>query len=222
MIIAFDTSTAYAGVALFREDGLLAECNWRAHRDQTTQLLPMTQKLLESQNLKPDAITGVAVALGPGSFNGLRVGVSTAKGMALALGLPLYGVSSLDMLAYQHSYLNGNLCTIIEAGRGRLGIGFYKVKNGKWNRQGDYENVTASELATKISAPTFIAGELTVAQLQELESLTGKNVQILPTAASLRRAGYLAEMSWLRLKQGDMGEDIADLQPIYLHQPVKQ
>jgi tRNA threonylcarbamoyladenosine biosynthesis protein TsaB len=222
MIISFDTSTAIAGVALYGEGGLIAEATWRSHRDQTAQLLPMAHRLLELQSMQPDALTGVAVALGPGSFNGLRVGVSTAKGLCLALGLPIFGVSSLDIVALQHTYLNGNLCTLIEAGRGRLGVGWYKVRSGNWKRQGEYENLTAPELAAKISAPTTIIGELTPDQRKLLQETLGKNAQFVSAAMGLRRVSFLAEWAWNKLQAGEKGDDLASLQPLYLHQPVKQ
>lgn len=222
MLIAFDTSTNVASVALYSENGIIAETTWQSHRNQTAHLMPVAQKMLDLQKAGPDKLTGVAVALGPGSFNGLRVGVSAAKGVALALNIPLFGYSSLDMLAYQNSYLNGLLCTIVEAGRGRLGVGFYRVKAGSWKQTGEYVNLTAGELIERVTQPTFFCGELTFAQRQELAEGLGKNATILPPAASLRRAGSLAEMAWERLESFDPGDDLASLQPIYLHQPLNK
>lgn len=222
MLIAFDTSTAVASVALYAETGLIAETTWQAHRDQTAHLLPVAQKMLELQKIGPDKLTGVAVALGPGSFNGLRVGVSAAKGMSLALNIPIFGYSSLNVLAYQHSYLNGLLCTIVEAGRGRLGVGFYRVKAGSWKQTGEFINLTVPELIERVTQPTFFCGELTFEQRRQLSEGLGKNATILPPAASLRRAGSLAEMAWERLESFDPGDDLANLQPIYLHQPLNK
>jgi len=222
VIIAFDTSTSIASVALYGETGLISEFSWRSHRDQTAQLMPTAQRIMELQSLQPDSFGGVAVALGPGSFNGLRVGVSTAKGVALALGIPIFGISSLDMLAYQLSYLNGNLVAIIEAGRGRLGVGWYKVRAGSSKRQGEYENLTVEELAAKISTPTILAGELTADQTRQLQTSLGKNASFVSPATNLRRAGFLAELAWNKLQAGETGDDLESLQPIYLHQPVKK
>ncbi len=221
MLIAFDTSTALASLALYDESGVVAEVTWQSHRDQTVHLLPMAQKMLDLQHIGPDKLTAVAVALGPGSFNGLRVGVSAAKGMALALGIPIFGFSSLDIIASQHSYLNGQLCAIVEAGRGRLGVAFYRVKQGSWKRTGDYINLTISELIERVTQPTFFVGELSPDQRRQLAEAPGKNATILPPAASLRRSAILAELGWQRLDLGDLGDDLANLQPIYLHQPVK-
>jgi tRNA threonylcarbamoyladenosine biosynthesis protein TsaB len=218
MILAFDSSTALAGLALYGPEGVLSEFSWLSHRDQTVQILPMAQKLLDLQQCNPTQLTGVAVATGPGSFNGLRVAVSVAKGIALALDLPIYGISSLDMLAAEHAYLNGSLCALVEAGRGRVGAAFYKVKGGKWKRETDYLNLSLPELAERLTQPTFVAGELKPAQRVELSEQLGKNVVVLGQAASLRRPGFLAELAWQRLQAGDKGDSLANLQPIYLHQ----
>ncbi|MEI6045443.1 MAG: tRNA (adenosine(37)-N6)-threonylcarbamoyltransferase complex dimerization subunit type 1 TsaB [Chloroflexota bacterium] len=222
MLIAFDTSTAIASLALYAETGLIAEATWQSHRNQTAHLLPMAQKLLDLEKVTPDKLSGVAVALGPGSFNGLRVGVSAAKGIALALGIPILGFSSLDIVACQHSYLSGSLCAIIEAGRGRLGVGFYRVKGGNWKQVGEYLNLTVPELIERTTQTTLFCGELSNEQRHQLTEGLGKNAIILPPAAMLRRAGTLAEMAWQRLETGDLGDDLTNLQPIYLHQPVSK
>jgi tRNA threonylcarbamoyladenosine biosynthesis protein TsaB len=220
MILALDTSTALAGIALYGAQGLLGELTWRSHRDQTAQLLPMAHKLLELEKTTPDQLTGIAVATGPGSFNGLRVAVSTAKGLALALDIPLFGLSSLDAQAYQHRYLSGNVYTVLEAGRGRLAVGFYKLKAGNWKRQGDFENLTLTELISKIVSPCTVCGELTPEQIQKLEESLGKPALVLSPANAMRRTGFLAEWAWQRLQQDSQGDDLANLQPIYLHQPI--
>lgn len=220
MLIAFDTSTAIASIALYDETGVIAESTWQSHRDQTVHLLPVAQKMLDLQKVGPEKLTGVAVALGPGSFNGLRVGVSAAKGMALALGIPIFGFSSLDIVARQHAFLNGQLCAIIEAGRGRLGVGFYRVRGGSFKQLGEYSNLTVTELIERVTQPTFFVGELKPEQRKQLEEELSKNAVILPSALSLRRAGALAELAWQRLDTGDLGDDLAGLQPVYLHQPV--
>lgn len=221
MILALDSSTAIAGIALYGPEGLAGEFTWKSHRDQTVQILPIVQKLLDLQQLTPDQLTGVAVATGPGSFNGLRVAVSEAKGIALSLGLPIFGLSSLDIVAAQHSYLNGAVCAVLEAGRGRLGVAFYKVKGGKFKRESEYLNLTVAELIEKIEHPVFLVGELKAEQRAELGDKLGKNGLVLSQASSLRRAGFLAEIAWNKLQTGDSGDDLANLQPIYLHQEFK-
>jgi tRNA threonylcarbamoyladenosine biosynthesis protein TsaB len=220
MILALDSSTSYAGIALYGADGVLAETTWKSHRDQTVQILPMVQKMLDLQNATPANLTGVAVATGPGSFNGLRVAVSEAKGIALSLSIPLFGVSSLDVQAAQYTYLSGKLCAVLEAGRGRLGAAFYNVGGGNLELVGDYLNLSVAELAERISEPTFIVGELKDAQRAELTDKLGANAVLLTPAAGLRRLGFLAEIVWRKVQAGEPGDDLANLQPVYLQQPV--
>ena len=98
MLLAVDTSTTQAGIALY--DGrVLAEVSWLAGRDHGRQLLPVIRDMLIRLGRTPTDLTAVAAARGPGSFTGLRVGLSVGRGLAFALGLPLYGIGSLDVLA---------------------------------------------------------------------------------------------------------------------------
>src|SRR5512138_2392353 len=102
MLLAIDTSTTQTGLACYDASGVLGECVWHSGRDHTAQLLPQLTLLLRHIGRASSAISAIAIALGPGSWSGLRVGMSTAKGLALARGLPLVGVGTLDALAYQH------------------------------------------------------------------------------------------------------------------------
>src|SRR5688572_6448874 len=98
LLLAIDTSTAYAGVALY-DGGVRTELVWWAGRNHARQLMPTVRGALEQLGRRPEDLAVVAAARGPGSFTGLRVGLAAAHGLAFALGLPLYGVGSLDVLA---------------------------------------------------------------------------------------------------------------------------
>jgi len=100
MLLAIDTSTRQAGIALYDDDkGLLAEYNWHSANRHTEELLPATAQMLERAGVTARDLTAVGVAIGPGSFTGLRVGLAAAKGLALAQDLKLVGVSTLDFTA---------------------------------------------------------------------------------------------------------------------------
>jgi tRNA threonylcarbamoyl adenosine modification protein YeaZ len=116
MLLALDTATHYASVALHDGQRLLAEHTWLANQDHTRTLLPHVRSLLAEAHAGMDSLTGLAVALGPGSFNGLRVGLSTAKGLAIARGLPLAGASTLELLAAEYGLAE----VAMNAGRGRV------------------------------------------------------------------------------------------------------
>lgn len=106
MLLAIDTSTAIASIALFGQvaggdqPGVLAEHTWRAGQHHTTQLLPQVERLLADAGIAPPDLTAIGVALGPGSFNGIRVGMATAKLLATSLDLPLVGASTLEATAF--------------------------------------------------------------------------------------------------------------------------
>jgi len=116
MLLAIDSSTHYASVALHDGDRLLSEHTWLANQDHTRTLLPNIQQLLTDSRAEMNRVSAVAVALGPGSFNGLRVGLSTAKALALAGGLPMVGVPTLELLAAEYHLEE----VTMNAGRGRV------------------------------------------------------------------------------------------------------
>lgn len=225
-LLAIDTATDNASVALYSVNGVVAEQTWRAHREQTAQLVPVMQSLMRYVGLTPGELSAVAAAVGPGSFNGLRVGLSTAKAIATALGLPLYGLSNLDSLAYQHADISTRMVVwaAVQVGRGRLAVASYRTSTPRggspeWRRTSDYRNVSLAELSDLITAPSYIVGELSPAMAQELEARNGDLATIAPPAAALRRAAYIAELAWRRKQRGDLGDNIADLQAIYLASP---
>jgi len=103
MQLAIDTSTDTASLALVQDSEVLAELTWRCGQNHTTQLLPHLSHLLNQVNLSLQSASCIIVARGPGSYNGLRVGISTAKGLAFSLGIPIIGISTLEAEAYQHA-----------------------------------------------------------------------------------------------------------------------
>src|SRR5688572_9461596 len=120
MLLAIDTATTITGIALYDGGGLLAECAWASGRHHTAQLLPQLDLLLRHVGAGRDSLRAVAAALGPGSWSGLRVGLSVAKGLALAADLPLIGVSSLEALAYQQQRAGLPIYPLIRLGRDRF------------------------------------------------------------------------------------------------------
>src|SRR3954451_5878723 len=123
MLLAIDTSTTHTGLACYSERGLLGECTWQSGRDHSAQLLPQLSLLLRHLGRERTEISAVAVALGPGSWSGLRVGMSTAKGFALARGVPVIGVGTLDALVYQHHRVGITTVPLIRLGRERFASG---------------------------------------------------------------------------------------------------
>lgn len=215
MLLAIDTSTRVVGVALYDGSEVLGELIWQSHNYHTVELAPAVSDLLRRGGVVTGSLQAVAVALGPGSFTGLRIGLALAKGLVLAQKMSLVGVPTLDVLAAAQPLRPVKMAAVVRAGRGRLAVGWYVVENGVWKSVAPVEVRTASELNQSITEPTYICGELT----EEEKRLLGrkrKNVILASPAQSLRRPGYLAELGWLKWQAGEV-DDIASLSPIYLH-----
>lgn len=213
MILAIDTASPVAGIALYDADGIAAEHTWTSRAHHTVDLMPNLVTLLQQQGLTAADLSGLAVGIGPGSFTGLRIGMSVAKGLAFAQGVPLVGVPSLHALAYAHRERGLPLWALIAAGRGRFAAAYCAV-DSPWPAPSDYQIARLDALAPPSHAPTLYVGELTAEQRATLRDLWGERVVLPSPAASLRRIGYLAELGWQRLARGE-ADDVADLAPIY-------
>ncbi len=218
MQLAIDTSTDMASLALVQEDEVLAELTWHCGQNHTVELLPQLAYLLNKTGVNLQSTSCVIVARGPGSFNGLRVGVSTAKGLAFSLGVPIVGISTLEVAAYQHAETGLPICPIFNAGREEIATAMYQQKRNKW-RQLITEHITTVEaLCSQITAKTIFCGEFIPFVAVRLREQLKQRAIIPPSTARFRRAGFLAELGQQRLRAGD-DDNPATLQPIYLRRP---
>jgi tRNA threonylcarbamoyladenosine biosynthesis protein TsaB len=165
--------------------------------------------------ITPADLKAIAVAIGPGSFTGLRIGLAVAKGLALAHKIPLAGVPTLDIIAASIGPEDIPLCAILQAGRGRICVGRYRWHEGEWRPEGEPEITTFEEVVAGLDSPTLFAGEIGTAGMKLLRRRRSK-AYLLSPAAGLRRAGYLAEIGWERFKRHRM-DDPATLSPVYLN-----
>lgn len=219
MLLAIDTSTALTSLACYDTGGLIGECAWQSQRNHTAQLLPQLGLLLRHIERDPRDLQAVAIALGPGSWSGLRVGMSIAKGLALAGGMALIGIGTLDVLAYQHHSATLPVYPLIRLGRDRFATAEFRVRT-RLQRVGDYRNVTLVDLCAGVSSRALFCGDIDGETREQIERGLGA-LAVFPTpAANLRRAGYLADLAWQRWQQGER-DDLAALEPMYLGEPVK-
>jgi len=217
MELAIDTSTDFATIGLSREGEMMAEVAWHSGQNHTTELVPKIVHLLNQAKLGPQSLGAVFVAKGPGSFNGLRVGMSTAKGLAFALKIPLVGISTLEIEAYPFAFTRLPLCPIHNAGRGEIATALYR-QNDDWQCLREEYITTVDVLCKRIQRKTLFCGEIPPSVIQQVEQQLGKRAIIPDPAARLRHASHLAALGWQRLKKGDQ-DNPASLQPLYLRQP---
>ncbi len=146
LILAFDTATDECTVALEKDGVLLGEVNLYAPRSHMEKLLPLIDNSLKQANYAIKDIESIVVGLGPGSFTGIRIGVSTARGLAQALGKPVFGVSTSDCLAYPFVFLNSLICVVLDAKRKEVYATIYEGSNGSLKRLTDYQVTIPEDL----------------------------------------------------------------------------
>jgi tRNA threonylcarbamoyladenosine biosynthesis protein TsaB len=215
MLLALDTSTRTVGLALYDGVRVLSENVWASQDYHTVELAPAVEEMLKKSGMGVSDLEALGVAIGPGSFTGLRIGLALAKGLALVRHIPLIGIPSLDILAAAQSQTNIPMAASLRAGRGRLAVGWYKLADNSWQSSGDLELLTAQDLSERIHSPTLVCGEFTERERRLLKRKR-KNVILASPAQSLRRPAFLAELAWERWQAGDIA-DPATLSPIYLH-----
>jgi tRNA threonylcarbamoyladenosine biosynthesis protein TsaB len=214
MLLAVDTSTAQVGLALFDGSQVISEYAWRSSQRHTVELAPAVSDLLARCGLTMDDVQALGVALGPGSFTSLRVGLSLVKGLALARHLPLIGIPTLDILAAAQALARFPLAVAIQAGRGRFALSWYKRSKEGWQARGPARVVTVAMLIEEVQRPVIICGEFSSSERQQLSEKP--EIHLTSPAQSVRRPAVLAELAWKRWKGGDVDDD-ATLAPIYLH-----
>lgn len=215
MLLAVDTSTAQVGLAVFDGAQVLGETTWHSKQHHTVELAPAVAELLRRSGISIGDIRAIGVAIGPGSFTSLRVGLSLVKGLALACGLPLIGIPTLDIYAAAQPASKLPLLTAIQAGRRKLAACWYKSKKHGWQAQGTARVVASESLIYEIKSPTLVCGEFTAEERQRLTK-DHINVKLVSPAGSVRRPSILAELAWTRWQKGEVDEE-ASLAPIYLH-----
>jgi tRNA threonylcarbamoyl adenosine modification protein YeaZ len=220
MIITIDTSTGTAGLAVTQDEIVLAELSWHCGQNHTTQLLPALSFVLKQLRLPLSNAQGIVVARGPGSYNGLRVGLSTAKGLAYSLNIPLVSISTLAAVSYQAASTVPGLpvCAVMNAGRGEIAAAVYHQNGSSWLPVVPEHLATVASLCTSIETATVFCGEYLPAVSAEIQKRLGGKAILISGAALVRRASFLAELGSRRLQAHDYDDPVA-LQPLYLRAP---
>src|SRR5690625_4900926 len=163
--LAIDTSNQIMGVAIVKDNEISGEMTTRLAKNQTSRLMPAIQYLMETLDMQPSELDQIVVAHGPGSFTGVRIGLTTAKTMAWSLDIPVIGVSSLEALAYQGYFSKGYMCPFFDARRGNVYTAIYRTKNHQLQTVYEEQNLSmenwldnVSELDEKI---VFLSPNLT-------------------------------------------------------------
>jgi len=215
-VLAIDTSSKVLGVAVLDEDGREVEFNHSFDLRHASHLVPTIKKLLNFANLKLKDLDAYCISIGPGSFTGLRIGVSTIKALRLVYNKKIIAVPSLDVLAYNVPYTKSKICVVVDAKKEKFYSSFYEYKKTTLRRLSTCKLMDLGELSEKIKAakPVVVLGDgidkLKIKkQISKIK--TTREELWYPRAINTARVGL--EM----LKKGKVVKDVDKLTPAYLH-----
>lgn len=218
MIIAIDTATEFAGLALLSAEKLLAEEIWHAGRNHTVEFAPRLETLLQRTAITPAQLTGIAVCVGPGSYTGVRIGVALAKGLALPYNLPVIGVSSPEITAQPYKTRSLPVQTIVRAGRKRIITARFGWVDNVWREIVATHITTVADLAASLTEPVLAVGEYSAAEAETLLHEGNGLVQVVGAGERTRRPGVLAALGAEKLAAGATGS-LSELVPLYMKNP---
>src|SRR5690625_7700821 len=150
--LAIDTSNQVLGVALMKEHEVIGELVTNIAKNHSIRLMPAIDELLKELEVSPEQLEKIIVAKGPGSYTGVRIGLTTAKTLAWALNIPIIGVSSLKSLAYQGRFYNSVVCPFFDARRGLVYTGLYEWQANDMVAVQDEQNILMNDWLTELSS----------------------------------------------------------------------
>ena len=220
MILAIETATDVCGVALVQSQRVVAHRMLEEKYVHSEKLLPMIDQVLRDASLSASGVDAIAVSIGPGSFTGLRIGLSTAKGFALSLGIPVIAVPTLDGLAYAFFRIAGGtsaaiVCPMIDAKRNEAFFCFYQTNGAGVNRQSEYAIAPKSKIVEMAPLSVVFVGDgaRKIGATEAMDSSKQFNPSIVCSAESV---GLVAESVGKKLSP----EELSMLEPLYLREFV--
>jgi tRNA threonylcarbamoyladenosine biosynthesis protein TsaB len=206
--LALETSTLAGGVALVDGERVIGEYLLDVRVTHSERLMPAIDRLLTDAGWTVADLDGLAVAVGPGSFTGLRIGLSTAKGLAWARGIPLAAVPTLDAMAASLPFSGWPVCPVLDARKGEVYCSLYRWDGMAMSRQWDYLALAPDELAARLGEPTVLLGD-------GAAGVVSRHVRLAPPHRRLPSAAAVAVLGLARFRAGET-VSAAELSPLYL------
>ena len=217
-ILGIDSSGLVASAAIADEKNIIAEFTVNNKQTHSQTLLPMVEKVVDMSGIELEQIDAIAIAAGPGSFTGLRIGSATAKGIGLALKKPVVSVPTLEGLAYRVSVFEGIICPIMDARRNQVYTGIYKMDKGNLVCLSEQKAVDIHEIMEeleKYDEKVIFLGDGVEVQRETIEKEFKKEYCFAPIHLSKQSAAAVAVLGDIYFNQGK-AEDAAEHKPIYL------
>ena len=218
MELTIDTSTKFASVGISDQGDIRREYSWFSNQNHTIELLPAVEYILEASSVTPSDLDAVFVAKGPGGFSALRIGMSIAKGLHVSHGLPVIGISTLDIEAYPFIDSGLVVCPLIDIGRGEKALALYRKKDEHFEKLCEEKVVHTDNLMTIIDTPTIFCGEGAVNLEISSGSMTDTNFVYWRQYCPTRRPGTLSVLGYRQLLLGGP-KHVSTLEPTYMRRP---
>ncbi|SIS65290.1 tRNA (adenosine(37)-N6)-threonylcarbamoyltransferase complex dimerization subunit type 1 TsaB [Salimicrobium flavidum] len=191
-ILAIDTSNYILGVAVIKNHEVVGEWVTNVKKNHSVRLMPAIDQMMRETETSPEELDQIAVAHGPGSFTGVRIGMATAKSMAFALDIPVVGISSLEVLARQGTFFDGLICPFFDARRGRVYTGLY---DGDMNVVIEERNIDMEEWLEQVKEmqqPILFVSQDLASFRETIEGIMGEYAVFPSAAHQYARPSYLA------------------------------
>jgi len=214
-ILAVDTSTTSCSVAVVDKDSLLAEMTIDREQTHSKHLMDMIHAVIKFSGLAVADLDGFAVTKGPGTFTGLRIGISTIKGLAMASGKPVVGISSLDALAEQYACSTYFICVLLDARKGEVYFSGYRFEDGVLNKEVDEGVLPPRQAVRDINEPSLLVGNGARVYRETLVATMGELAHFVPPCQDTIRASTVARLSKNRFEKTKT-DDVATLIPQYV------
>ena len=217
-ILALDTATQSCSVAIVDDGSLLAELTRVNSKTHSRHLLNLINTICRIANLKAEDLDGFAVTIGPGSFTGLRIGISTIKGLAFSLGKPVVGVSSLEALAWQCAQSAYLICPLLDARKKEVYACRYRFKHNELKKAGTEKVASPAEAERGIQEPSIFLGNAVQWNREDISAELGELAHFAAWGQHTIRASSIAWLSMTRFYR-QQTDDVAMLIPQYIRKP---
>jgi tRNA threonylcarbamoyladenosine biosynthesis protein TsaB len=207
-VLAVETSSLAGGVALLDDERLIAEYVLDVSVTHSERLMAAVDRVLGDARWTPRTLDALAVAVGPGSFTGLRIAVSTVKGLAVALGVPIAAVPTLDAMAATLPWATLAVCPVLDARKGEVYASLYRWDGEGMRREWDYLALAPDALAARLSEPVILLGDGAAV-------VRSPHARALPPPRRVPSPACVGALGLERLRRGDTVAAAA-LEPIYL------
>ena len=213
-LLALETATLAGGAALLDDGRLIGESRLNIALTHSERLMAVVDRLLQDCGWEASSLRALAVSIGPGSFTGLRVGAATAKGLALALDLPIAPVPTLDALAATLPFADAPVCPLLDARKGEVYCSLYRWDGTAMAREWDYLALSPAAAAARLDAPVIVLGD-GVAACRPFLARLGGGLREAPPVQSLPSAALVGALGHAILRAGG-GIPAEQLVPLYL------